>query len=129
MPEEVQGSWLTEGAIKKRQTREDSKAACATLGRMDATVGRMDATVGRLERVRCKSRKWIGKMSVSVDVGGLPALEKWSAHVSGCLPSHHVTSVILSSGREVYGTVLTRFGFAWCLPRALEAEGLLPSKH
>lgn len=115
MPEEVQGSWLTEGTIKKSQTREDSKAACATAGRM--------------ERVRCKSRKWIGKMSVSVAAGGLPVPEKWSAYVSGYLPSHHVTSVILSSGREVYGTVLTRFGFAWCLPRAGEAEGLLPLRH
>lgn len=85
--------------------------------------------MGRVGRVRCKSRKRIGKMSVSVAVGGLPVLAKWSAHVSGCLPSHHVTSVILSSGGEVYGTVLTRFGFAWSLPRGGEAEGLLPSRH
>lgn len=41
----------------------------------------------------------------------------------------HMTSVILNSGREVHAKVLTRFGFAWCLPMGGEAEGLPPSRR
>lgn len=81
--------------------------------------------MGRVGRVRCKSRKRVGKMFVSVVVGGLFVLAKWSAYVLGCFFSYYVILVILSSGGEVYGTVLIRFGFVWSLFRGGEVEGLL----
>lgn len=61
--------------------------------------------------------------------GRLPCAGEWSAHVSGCVPSHHMASVSLSSGREVYARVLTRIGFGWYLPRGREAEGSLPLRR